>query len=196
MKVASLSGSPREGVGKKAARELRKTDRIPGVLYGGTEQIHLHLPTVPVEKLIINPDVFKVELEVGGKTYPTIIKDVQFHPVTDKIVHVDFLQLFDDKPVTVNIPVRTTGNSVGVRNGGRLAINHRTLTLRGLPGDLPESVTVDISNLEIGDVKRVRDLVSDKYAIVQAESDVVVTVKRTRAAMAAAAAAAEADKKK
>lgn len=191
MKVASLSGSPRESVGKKDARELRKAERIPAVLYGGDEQIHLHLPATPVEKLVFNPDVFKIELEVGGKTYPTIMKDLQFDPVTDKIVHVDFLQLFDDKPVVVNIPVRTTGTSVGVLNGGRLSINHRTLTLRGLPADIPEAVTVDITNLEIGDVSRVRDIKSDKYSIIQAESDVVVAVKRTRAAMAAAAAAAE-----
>ncbi len=196
MKVASLSGSPREGVGKKDARELRKTDRIPAVLYGGTEQIHLHLPTIPVEKLVFNPDVFKIELEVNGKVYPTIMKDVQFDPVTDKIVHVDFLQLFDDKPVVVNIPVRTTGTSVGVLNGGRLSINHRTLTLRGLPADIPEAVTVNITDLDISDVRRVRDIKSDKYSIIQAESDVVVAVKRTRAAMAAAAAAAEESKKK
>lgn len=196
MKVASLSGSPRESVGKKDAKELRKADRIPAVLYGGTEQVHLHLPTIPVDKLVFNPDVFKVELEVGGTTYPTIIKDVQFHPVTDKVIHIDFLQLFEDKEVVVDVPVRTTGNSVGVRNGGRLAINHRRLKLCGLPGNIPDAVTVDISNLEIGDVRRVRDLLNDQFAILQAESDVVVTVKRTRAAMAAAAAAAEPAKKK
>lgn len=191
MKVASMSGSPRESVGKKDARTLRKEDRVPAVLYGGDEQIHFHLPTVPVEKLIFNPDVFKVELEVGGTTYPTIVKDIQYHPVTDKVIHIDFLQLFDDKLVTVKIPVRTTGNSVGVRNGGRLAVNHRTLTLRGLPADIPEAVYVEISQMEIGDSRRVRDLTNDKYAIIQADSDIVVSVKRTRAAMAAAAATAE-----
>ena len=190
MKTASLSGSSRESVGSKDAKQLRKEERIPAVLYGGDEQIHLHLPVVPVEKLVYNPDVFKIELEVGGKTYPTILKEVQFHPVTDKILHVDFLQLFDDRPVVVNIPVRTKGSSVGVLNGGRLAINHRTLTLRGLPGDIPEHVTLDITKLDISDVIRVRDIEAEKFTIIQAASDVVVSVKRTRAAMAAAAAAA------
>lgn len=196
MKVASLSGSPRESVGKKDARELRKTERIPAVIYGGNEQIHLHLPYVPVEKLVINPDVFKIELEVGGKVYPTIMKDIQFHPVTDKIVHIDFLQLFDDKEVTLAIPVRTSGNSIGVRNGGRLAINFRTLKVRGLAANIPDSVNVDITELEIGESVRIRDIKPENFTILQAESDVVVTVKRTRAAMAAAAAAAEDGKKK
>lgn len=194
MKVASLSGSPRESVGKKDARDLRKEERIPAVLYGGDEQIHLHLPYVPVEKLVYNPDVFKIELEVGGKVYPSIMKDIQFHPVTDKIVHIDFLQLVDGKEVTVAIPVRTQGNSIGVRNGGRLAISFRTLNVRGLPANLPESVNIDITNLEIGDNIRVRDIKPENYTILQADSDVVVSIKRTRAAMAAAAAAEDAKK--
>ncbi len=119
--------------------------------------------------------MFKIELDLAGKVYPSIIKEIQYHPVTDKIVHIDFLQLFNDKPVTVKIPVRTVGNSVGVRNGGRLSINHRSLTLRGLPGDIPEFVAADISNLEIGEDMRVRDLKTENYEILQADSDVVVT---------------------
>lgn len=192
MKVASLSGSPRGSVGKKDARELRKVDRIPAVLYGGNDQYHFHLETIPVVKLVYNPDVFKIELNLDGTVYSSIIKEIQYHPVTDKIVHIDFLQLFNDKPVTVKIPVRTVGNSTGVRNGGRLSINHRSLTLRGLPGDIPEFIAADISNLEIGEDMRVRDLKTENYEILQADSDVVVSVKRTRAAIAAAAAAAAA----
>jgi large subunit ribosomal protein L25 len=193
MKKASLSGSPRESVGSKDAAVLRKEGRIPAVLYGGKDQVHLHVGVVPVEKLVYNPDVFQIDLEVDGKTYPCIVKDMQFHPVTDKIVHIDLLQLFEDKPVTVNIPVRPIGNSVGVRNGGRLATNYRRLPLRGLPNAIPEYVNVDITNLNIGDVIRVRQIPMDGFTILKSESDVVVAIKRTRAAMSAASGAEEGD---
>lgn len=186
MKKASLSGSPRESVGSKDAALLRKEGRIPAVLYGGKEQIHLHLAENPVEKLVYNPDVFQIELEMNGKTYPCIVKDMQFHPVTEKIVHIDLLQLFDDKQVTVHIPVRSIGSSIGVSNGGRLATNYRHLPLRGLPQALPEYVNVDITELNIGDVIRVRQIPMDGFSILKSDSDVVVAIKRTRAAMSAA----------
>lgn len=193
MKVASLSGSSRKGVGKKDAKVLRAEGRVPAVLYGGSEQVHLHLPEIQVEKLVYNPDVFRIELDVDGKVYNCIIREVQFHPVSDKIVHLDLLQLFDEKEIWVDIPVRTEGNSVGVRNGGRLAVNHRRLRLSGLPNAIPEYVTVDISNLDIGDLVRVRELSLDGVKVGQADSDVVVGIKRTRAAMSAASGAEEAE---
>lgn len=196
MKTASLSGSLRENVGKKDADTLRKNGRVPGVLYGGKEQIHFHVDNIELEKLVYTPDAYRFDFEVDGKTYPTIIKDMQFHPVNDKIQHMDMLQLFDDKPVTVELPVRTTGNSVGVRNGGRLAISYRSLKVRGLPNDLPEAIVADITNLKIGDAARVKDLSIEGCEILAAENAVVVDVKRTRAAMAAIAAAAEAAKGK
>ena len=192
MKVASLSGSSREGVGKKDAKDLRKEGRIPAVLYGGDNQVHLHLPEIALEKLVYNPDVFKIELDLDGTVYNCIIRELQFHPVTDKILHVDLLQMFDDREIWVDIPVRTEGNSVGVRNGGRLAVNHRRLRLIGTPGAIPEYVTVDISDLDIGDVVRVREMNIEGARIAQADSDVVVGVKRTRAAMSAASAVEEA----
>ncbi|MDG1159176.1 MAG: 50S ribosomal protein L25/general stress protein Ctc [Flavobacteriales bacterium] len=196
MKTASLSGSLRENVGKKDADTLRKNGRVPGVLYGGEEQIHFHVDNIALEKLVYTPDAYRFDFEVNGKTYPTIIKDMQFHPVNDKIQHMDMLQLFDDKPVTVELPVRTSGNSIGVRNGGRLAISYRSLKVRGLPNDLPEAIVADITNLKIGDAARVKDLSIEGCEILAAENAVVVDVKRTRAAMAAAAAAAEAEKGK
>lgn len=196
MKTASLSGSLRENVGKKDADTLRKNGRVPGVLYGGKEQIHFHVDNIELEKLVYTPDAYRFDFEVDGKTYPTIIKDMQFHPVNDKIQHMDMLQLFDDKPVTVELPVRTTGNSIGVRNGGRLAISYRSLKVRGLPNDLPEAIVADITNLKIGDAARVKDLSIEGCEILAAENAVVVDVKRTRAAMAAIAAAAEAAKGK
>lgn len=186
MKTASLSGSPREGVGKKDASVLRKEGRVPAVLYGGDKQTHLHLDSIQVEKLIHNPDVFRIELDVDGTVTPCIVRDIQYHPVTDNILHLDLLELVDNKPVWVDIPVRTEGNAVGVMNGGRLAINHRRLRLRGLPNAIPEYVMCNITNLDIGDVIRVREIELEGVTIEQADSDVVVAVKRTRAAMSAA----------
>ena len=186
MKTASLSGSPREGVGKKDASVLRKEGRVPAVLYGGDKQTHLHLDSTQVEKLIYNPDVYRIELDIDGTTTSCIIRDIQYHPVTDNILHIDLLELVDSKPVWVDIPVRTEGSAVGVMNGGRLAINHRHLRLRGLPNAIPEYVMCDITSLDIGDVIRVREIALEGVTIEQADSDVVVAVKRTRAAMSAA----------
>ncbi len=191
MKKASLSGSPREGVGKKDAKDLRASGRVPAVLYGGENQVHLHVSDIDLEKLVYNSDVFQIQLELDGNTIPCIFREIQFHPVTDKIVHIDLLQLFDDKEVWVDIPVRTNGSAVGILNGGRLAINHRRLRLRGLPPAIPDALTIDITKLDIGDVIRVRDIPTEGFTIVQSESDVVVGIKRTRAAMSAETLAAD-----
>lgn len=188
MKKASLSGSLRGSVGKKDASAIRKEGRVPAVLYGGDQQLHLSVDAIQLGKLIYSPDVFQIQLDIDGTVYPCVIHDMQFHPVTDKVMHIDLLQLIDDKAVSVNIPVRTTGGAVGVMNGGRLAINHRRLSLRGLPGAIPEFVSVDVTSLDIGDSVRVRDLNLDGVSVGQADSDVVVAVKRTRAAMSAATA--------
>jgi large subunit ribosomal protein L25 len=191
MKTASLSGSLRGGVGKKDAATLRKGDRVPGVLYGGAEQIHFHVSKLDIERLVINPDVFRINLEIDGKSYDTIIQDIQFHPVTDHIVHFDALLLDEKKPVRIELPVRTKGTSPGVMNGGRLELLYRRVPVRGLPSKLPESVTVDISSLEIGSNLRVRDLSVEGCELLLSDSTLIASIKRTRAAMAAAAAAAQ-----
>lgn len=192
MKTASLSGSLRGSVGKKDAATLRKEGRVPGVLYGGTEQVHFHVAKLDIERLVINPDVFRIALDIDGTTYDTILQEIQFHPVTDYIVHIDALQLDEAKEVRVELPVRTTGTSPGVMNGGRLELQYRRVPVRGLPNALPEAITVDISSLEIGDNLRVRDLAVDGCEILLNDSTLIASVKRTRAAMAAAAAAEEA----
>ncbi|NQX91651.1 MAG: 50S ribosomal protein L25 [Flavobacteriales bacterium] len=192
MKTASLSGSPRESVGKKDATALRAAGNIPGVLYGGSEEKHFFVNENDLNKLVYSPDVYMIDFDLGGNKASAIIKDLQFHPVTDKILHMDLLELTDGKPVEVALPVRTQGNSVGVRNGGRLSINYRRLPLRALPADLPDSVEIDVTEVKIGDSVRVRDVEIPGCTILAADSAVIVDVKRTRAAMAAAA-AAEAD---
>ena len=189
MKTAQLSGSPRENVGKKSASQLRNEGKIPGVLYGGEKQVHFTVEENDMKKLVYSPDVYKIEFDVAGQMTPCVIQDMQFHPVTDKIVHVDLLELNDNKEVKVALPVRTTGNSIGVRNGGRLSTNYRRLPMRALPSALPEYVEIDITEVKIGDSVRVRDIEIPGCTILAADSAVIVDVKRTRAAMSAEAAA-------
>ena len=191
MKTASLSGSPRESVGKKDAEALRDKHRVPGVLYGKGEQHHFHVDEIELGRLVINPDVFRVNLEIDGTTHDCIFQEVQFHPVTDRVVHFDMLALSEDKPVRVELPLRTTGAAPGVIAGGRLELQFRRIPVRGLPKDLPEFVTIDISNLEIGDNARVRDMNVEGCEVLLSDSALVAAVKRTRAAMSAAAAAEE-----
>ena len=137
MKTASLSGSLREGGGKKDADALRASNRVPGVLYGGAEQIHFSLEEVQLNKLVFNPDVFKIELDIDGKKVDCIIQDIQFHPVTDRVTHIDLLEVLPGKPVKVALPLRTTGQAIGVMNGGRLELNYRRVPVRGIADDLP-----------------------------------------------------------
>ena len=185
MKTASLSGSLRESVGKKDADALRASNRVPGVLYGGAEQCHFSLSEVELNKVVFNPDVFKLELDLNGKKVDCIIQDIQFHPVTDRVTHVDLLEVLPGKPVKVELPLRTTGQSIGVMNGGRLELNYRRVPVRGLVDQLPECLTVDITPLKIGDNARVRDLDIEGLDILLSESALLVAVKRTRAAMSA-----------
>ena len=185
MKTASLSGSLRESVGKKDADALRASNRVPGVLYGGAEQCHFSLSEVELNKVVFNPDVFKLELDLNGKKTDCIIQDIQFHPVTDRVTHVDLLEILPGKPVKVELPLRTTGQSIGVMNGGRLELNYRRVPVRGLVDQLPECLTVDITPLKIGDNARVRDLEIEGLDILLSESALLVACKRTRAAMSA-----------
>ena len=185
MKTASLSGSLRESVGKKDADALRASNRVPGVLYGGAEQCHFSLSEVELNKVVFNPDVFKLELDLNGKKADCIIQDIQFHPVTDRVTHVDLLEILPGKPVKVELPLRTTGQSIGVMNGGRLELNYRRVPVRGLVDQLPECLTVDIAPLKIGDNARVRDLEIEGLDILLSESALLVACKRTRAAMSA-----------
>ena len=189
MKTASLSGSPREGVGKKDAAELRAKGQVPGVLYGGSEQVHFHVNEVQLNKLVFTPDTYRLAFEVGGTTYDCVVQDIQFHPVTDRIVHLDLLQVFADKAIRVKLPVTTSGASVGVRNGGRLHVVYRRLPVIGLADQIPESVNVDISPLDIGESIRVADITVDGCQVPLNDSAVVLGIKRTRAAMSAAAGA-------
>lgn len=182
MKKVSLSGSVRENVGKKDAKAVRNAKRVPCVVYGSGKQTHFSVKHTDLEKIVFNKDVFNVELDVEGTKFSTIIQDMQQHPVTDKITHIDFLELADDKKVKVDIPVVLEGRSPGVMNGGRLQQVFRKLTVFAVPSALPDVITVDISGLKIGKSVRVSELATDEMELLNAPNAVVVSVKMARGA--------------
>lgn len=194
MKTVSISGSPRVSVGKKDAKALRADGKVPCTLYGGTEQVNFFAPYNDFRHIVYTPDVNKVLVKVDGKEYETLLQEIQFHPVNDKIMHIDFLQLFPDKPVIIDIPVVITGSSAGVKAGGKMAIITRKLKIKALPSHLPDSISVDITNLEIGQSSRVGDLSVPNVQFLDTPNRVIVAVQMTRAVVeepkAAAAAAA------
>lgn len=182
MKTVSLSGSLRGNVGKKDAKSLRKEGNVPAVLYGGNDQLHIKVEAKALDKLIFTPEVFLIDMDIDGDKRKVIIKDIQYHPVTDEAIHVDFLQIFDDKPVTIQLPVSFVGRSPGVAAGGKLSQHFRKLTVRGLAGDMPEMIEVDLSKLQIGDAVRVRDISLDGLEMKDAHPAVIVAVKMARGA--------------
>lgn len=180
MKTVSLSGSSRESVGKKDAKKLRGEGQVPCVLYGGEEQLHFQCKDIDLQKIIFSPDVYQIELDVNGTKKNSIIREVQTHPVTGRLVHIDFLELIDGKPVAIELPIRLSGNAAGVRAGGRLNISYRKVAVRGNHVDFPEAIEVDISPLEIGQGIRIRDIEIPGLTILAPESAQVVSVKRSR----------------
>ena len=183
MKTASLSGSLRENVGKKGASAIRKSGSVPGVLYGGKDQTHFTVEENSINKLVFSPDVFYIELDIDGKKVNSILQDIQFHPVTDRIAHIDLLEVVPGKEVRVNLPLRAEGIAEGVTNGGRIATLFRRVPVKGLIEKIPEAITVDISPLIIGSTIRVRDLNIDGCRIQLNESVLLIACKRTRLAL-------------
>lgn len=182
MKEVSLSGSVRSNVGKKDAKAVRVSGNVPCVVYGSGTQTHFSVSHVEMEKLVYTPHVNIIVLDIDGKKVKTVIQDIQFHPVTDKIWHIDFIELDDNKKVKVNIPVNLTGRSIGVMNGGKLQQIFRKVTVFALPGDLPDSIEVDISKLKIGQAIRIKDINTEKLNITNAPNAVVCSVKMARGA--------------
>ena len=186
MKSITIKGSKRESVGKSSTKALRNAGKVPCVLYGGEQPLHFAADEIEFKNLVYTPNVYTalIELESGEKLQ-AVLQDIQFHPVSDKILHVDFYQLFSDKEVTMNIPVRLEGVSPGVRNGGVLRFPNRTLKVKALPGILPDFITVDISTLKIGDKIFVTSAQSDKYTILHPDNTVIAQVRMSRAVVVA-----------
>ncbi|QRM88967.1 50S ribosomal protein L25/general stress protein Ctc [Lacinutrix sp. WUR7] len=184
MKSITINGSQREIVGKKATKALRNAGQVPCVLYGGDKPVHFSAPELAFSKLVYTPNAHTVVIELAnGTTFNAVLQDIQFHPVTDRILHVDFYQLFDDKEIALNIPVELVGNSKGVKNGGVLRKNNRKLRVKALPANLPDLIEIDITNLKIGDKVSVADLNQEKYTLLHSANTVVCQIKTSRTAV-------------
>ncbi|RZJ58805.1 MAG: 50S ribosomal protein L25/general stress protein Ctc [Flavobacterium sp.] len=195
MKSITIKGSERESVGKAATRTARNAGMVPCVLYGGDQPVHFAAEDLAFKNLVYTPNVHTVVIDLdGGRTYNAILQDIQFHPVSDKILHIDFYQLHDDKEITMDVPVKITGTSPGVLGGGVLRLNQRKLKVRALPANLPDFVEADISELEMGNKLYVTKLQADNYKLLNPDNTVVAQVRISRAAMKAAQEAAKAAK--
>lgn len=186
MKTVSLSGSLRENVGKKDAKALRKAEMVPCVMYGGKDQIHFATEAKNFKKILFTPECFIINFTIGGKSYNTILQDIQYHPITDEVLHADFLFVHEDKPITVLLPVKIEGQAPGVMRGGKLDQRMRKVMVSGLGKDMPEEVTVNISKLNIGDAVKVKDLAIDNISTVAAGTSVIIAVRASRGTDAAA----------
>jgi large subunit ribosomal protein L25 len=191
MKSITIKGSQRESVGKVATKALRNAGQVPCVLYGGDKPVHFSAEEIAFKNLVYTPNVYTATIELGGETFAAVLQDIQFHPVTDKILHIDFYQLFEDKEISMNIPVKLVGNSKGVMIGGALRHNMRKLRVKALPANLPDFIEADITELGIGNKLTVGALQNDAYTILHPETNVVVQVRMSRNASAAAAAEEE-----
>lgn len=185
MKSITIKGSKRESVGKVATKALRNADKVPCVLYGGENPLHFSANELDFSKLVYTPNAHTVVLDIeGDQKINAILQDIQFHPVSDKILHVDFYQLFDDKEVSMDIPVTIEGSAPGVMlEGGTLVVSKRKLKVKALPNNLPDFITVDISELKLGGKISVIDLEADAFTILHPDNTVVCKVRTSRASM-------------
>jgi len=183
MKSLAISVIEREKVGKSNTRSLRNQGNVPCVLYGGEKQVCFYAHENDFRNLVNTPDVYVVELDISGNKTRAIMKDIQFHPVTDRILHIDFLEVFEDKEITISIPVILNGLSIGVRNGGNLMFRRRKIITRGLIENMPDAIELDIEHLKIGQFIYIKDLDQDGCEFLAPDNSVVVGVKTARAAI-------------
>lgn len=194
MKSITIKGQERESVGKKATKALRDAGMIPCVIYGGDQPVHFAAEEKAFKGLVYTPNAHTVVVDLNGKTNNVILQDIQFHPVTDKILHIDFFQLNDNKEIIMEVPVKITGTSPGVLLGGDLRLNQRRLKVKALPKNLPDYVEANISELQMGNKLYVTKLETNNFKLMHPDNTVVCQVKISRAAMKAAQEAAKAAK--
>jgi len=186
MKTLELKGSLRTDLGKKATKALRREELVPCELYGGGENIHFAVSEKALSKLLFTPETFIIKFDVDGKVFTAVMRDVQYHAVSDKALHVDFFQVTEDKAFEVEVPVKVEGFAIGVKSGGKLAVNLRKLKVKAMMKDIPESLSIDVTDLGLSKSIQVSALSFDKLELLNSKSAVVVQVKLTRAARAAA----------
>ncbi|MBQ0161015.1 MAG: 50S ribosomal protein L25 [Bacteroidales bacterium] len=181
MRIVSLSGSLRENVGKKDAKALRREDKVPCVMYGKGEQYMFAVPQTEFQRILFNPAPCFVEIDLAGVKHRAMLKDIDFHPVTEIVYHCDFYELSDDKAVVMSIPVHTTGTSVGVMKGGKLVYKQKRLNVKALPANMPSEILIDITNLDIAQRCKVQDVPAENFTILNPRSSEVVVINSTRA---------------
>ncbi len=182
MKTIGIKGSFRTELGKRNAKKIRKEGNVPCVIYGKEKNIHFHAHENSFKNLVYTPEAHLVSLNIDDKQYRAVLKDMQFHPVSDKILHADFIEIQENKPVVINIPVKVTGDSIGVISGGKLVIKRRSLKVKGLADDLPEHLTIDITNLKIHDSYKVGDLSFPKIELLDPRRSMVLAIATSRVA--------------
>lgn len=187
MKTFKLEGALRSDLGKKASKALRGSESIPAVLYGGKEVTHFTVTQEAVRNLIYSPEIFAIDLVIDGKEVKAVLKDIQFHPVTDAILHLDFLEVDNVKPVVIEVPVVLTGHAEGVKAGGKLSLEMRKLKVKAVYTEIPEKLFIDVTNLGLGKTIQVGALSFDGLELMNAKNAVVCAVKLTRAARGAMA---------
>jgi len=180
MKSVSISAEKRVDLGKKEAKALRAAGKVPCVVYGGENVQHFAATEIAFNNLVYTPNVYAVAIDIEGTTINALIKDIQFHPVTDRILHIDFIELIPGQAVNTQIPVIITGNAIGVMNGGKLRKALRKLSIRATPENLPDAITLDITEMKIGHKIYVRDVKTDNFDILTSGNAVVVAVKTAR----------------
>ncbi len=183
MKSVEIKGNVRTDVGSKYAKAERKAGNVPCVVYGGEAPIHFSAPVLAFKGLIYTAEAKTAKITIGDTSVEAVIQDMQFHPVTDQLMHIDFIQLVEGKPVTMNIPVVLNGQARGVLNGGKLKTILRQLSVRAIPGQFPDRIDLDITELRIGKSIRVSDVTPSGYEILNADTAVIVTVKKARGAV-------------
>ncbi|RNA60892.1 50S ribosomal protein L25/general stress protein Ctc [Chryseobacterium nematophagum] len=189
MKSITIQGTKRESVGKKSTKALRDAELVPCVVYGGGEPLNFSAAEKAFKGLVYTPEAHTVSIEVDGQTIPAVLQDIQFHPITDKILHADFYQLADNKPVIMEVPVNIIGRAKGVVAGGVLRQSFRKLKVKAIPANLPDEIVVDVTPLRIGNKLYIGGIKNDSYTFMHPDNAVVVAVKMSRNAMKAGAAA-------
>jgi len=182
MKTIEIKGSFRTELGKKSSKELRKSGNVPCVIYGKEKNIHFFAHENSFKNLVYTPAAHLVKLNIDDKVYKAVLKDMQFHPVKDNILHADFIEIHDNKPVVINIPIKVSGDSVGVIAGGKLSIKRRTLKVKGLADDLPETLPINITDLKIHEGIKVGELSYDKIELLDPKKSMVLTIATSRVA--------------
>lgn len=182
MKKLSIKVQKRKELGKKNSKLLRTQEQVPCVMYGGEEIIHFYAHTNDFKKLIYTDQIYLVELDVEGKILQAVLKDIQFHPVTDEIIHIDFVQVFENKPAVVSLPIKLTGTSVGILAGGKLRQRRRSIKVKGLVKDVPEVLEISITKLNIGGVIKIGDLSYQNLEILDPAQAMVVGIVSSRLA--------------